>query len=197
MREISILNRTDSGWPPEPCSSWPAGRRSSSWSESSPWRKKAPGTESSGRSWSTQLLEDPPESGLPALQVIERAARDILPVAARIDHPPFLRVHPVFAHLAGRGGRLHGRRVSRQPMHLADLERSQPARVGGPGIVPPLGRLSRQCGRAPDQRGLGGQPGRLRRGTRSGRTPQLHHGLHGRPESQRADPGGQDHRHPV
>ncbi len=41
-----------------------------------------------------QLLENPPESGLPALQVIERAARDILPVAARIDHPRFFGFIP-------------------------------------------------------------------------------------------------------
>ncbi len=41
-----------------------------------------------------QLLEDPPESGLPALQVIERAAREILPVAARIDHPRFFGFIP-------------------------------------------------------------------------------------------------------
>ena len=34
-----------------------------------------------------QLMEDPPESGQPALQVIERAARDILPLALRNDHP--------------------------------------------------------------------------------------------------------------
>ena len=34
-----------------------------------------------------QLMEDPPESGQPALQVIERAARDILPLAIRNDHP--------------------------------------------------------------------------------------------------------------
>ena len=34
-----------------------------------------------------QLMEDPPESGRPALQVLERAARDILPLAIRNDHP--------------------------------------------------------------------------------------------------------------
>ena len=34
-----------------------------------------------------QLMEDPPESGQPARQVIERAARDILPLAIRLDHP--------------------------------------------------------------------------------------------------------------
>ena len=34
-----------------------------------------------------QLLEDPPEEGRPAAEVIERAGRDILPYSTRIDHP--------------------------------------------------------------------------------------------------------------
>ena len=34
-----------------------------------------------------QLLEDPPEDGRPAADVIERAAREILPFATRLDHP--------------------------------------------------------------------------------------------------------------
>ena len=34
-----------------------------------------------------QLLEDPPEDGRPAAEVIERAARDILPYSTRLDHP--------------------------------------------------------------------------------------------------------------
>ena len=34
-----------------------------------------------------QLMEDPPEAGLPAEAVMERAAREILPLAARLDHP--------------------------------------------------------------------------------------------------------------
>ncbi len=41
-----------------------------------------------------QLLEDPPESGQPAQQVIERAARDILPLAIRNDHPRFFGFIP-------------------------------------------------------------------------------------------------------
>ena len=41
-----------------------------------------------------QLMEDPPESGRPALQVIERAARDILPLAIRNDHPRFFGFIP-------------------------------------------------------------------------------------------------------
>ncbi len=34
-----------------------------------------------------QLLEDPPEEGRPAAEVIERAAREILPLTLRNDHP--------------------------------------------------------------------------------------------------------------
>ena len=34
-----------------------------------------------------QLLEDPSEDGRPAAQVIEQAAREILPFALRVDHP--------------------------------------------------------------------------------------------------------------
>ena len=33
------------------------------------------------------LLKDPPEDGLPAREVLEMTARDILPVAMRLDHP--------------------------------------------------------------------------------------------------------------
>ena len=41
-----------------------------------------------------QLLEDAPEDGRPALEVIERAARDILPLTARNDHPRFFGFIP-------------------------------------------------------------------------------------------------------
>lgn len=34
-----------------------------------------------------QLMEDPPEHGSPALEVLERAAKEILPLGARLDHP--------------------------------------------------------------------------------------------------------------
>ena len=34
-----------------------------------------------------QLMEDPPEDGRPATEVLERAAREILPIALRFDHP--------------------------------------------------------------------------------------------------------------
>ena len=34
-----------------------------------------------------QLLEEPPEAGRPAAEVLEQAARDVLPFATRLDHP--------------------------------------------------------------------------------------------------------------
>ena len=40
------------------------------------------------------LREPPPESGSDPLAVLERAARDVLPVAARVDHPRFLAFVP-------------------------------------------------------------------------------------------------------
>ena len=41
-----------------------------------------------------QLFEDPPEDGRSAAEVIERAAREILPLTARIDHPRFFGFIP-------------------------------------------------------------------------------------------------------
>ena len=144
-----------------------------------------------------QLLEDPPESGLPALQVIERAARDILPVAARIDHPRFFGFIPssptwpgVVADFMAAGYHVN---------QCTWLTSSGPSQLGAGRhrLVPPLDRVFRACGRVADQRRLGGQPRRLRGGARSRRSPRARNRLHERPESQRADPGGQDHRHPV
>ena len=40
------------------------------------------------------MREDPPESGRPAAEVVERAAREILPVAGRVDHPRFFAFVP-------------------------------------------------------------------------------------------------------
>jgi len=41
-----------------------------------------------------QMLTDPPEEGRPAAEVIEQAARDILPLTARNDHPRFFGFIP-------------------------------------------------------------------------------------------------------
>ena len=40
------------------------------------------------------MREDPPEEGRPPEQVLERAAREILPVAGRVDHPRFFAFVP-------------------------------------------------------------------------------------------------------
>lgn len=41
-----------------------------------------------------RLMEDPPEEGRPAEQIIEKAAKDILPLGARNDHPRFFAFIP-------------------------------------------------------------------------------------------------------
>ncbi len=41
-----------------------------------------------------QLLEEPPEAGRPAVEVLEQAAREILPVAVQHDHPRFFGFIP-------------------------------------------------------------------------------------------------------
>jgi aromatic-L-amino-acid decarboxylase len=49
-----------------------------------------------------ELLRGPPEEeGLPASEVIERAVRDILPVASRVDHPRFFAFVPSCATWPG------------------------------------------------------------------------------------------------
>ena len=40
------------------------------------------------------MREDPPEEGRPPEEVIERAAREILPIAGRVDHPRFFAFVP-------------------------------------------------------------------------------------------------------
>ena len=40
------------------------------------------------------LREPPPETGQPAIAVLERAVRDVLPYAARVDHPRFFAFVP-------------------------------------------------------------------------------------------------------
>ncbi len=52
------------------------------------------GTENFDWSWKNQLMEDPPEEGRSAEEVFERAARQILPIAARIDHHRFFGFIP-------------------------------------------------------------------------------------------------------
>ncbi len=87
-----------------------------------------------------QLLEDPPEDGRPAAEVLRTGRARGSPGRNAARSSPFLRVYPDVAHLARGAGRLHGRRVQCQPMHLAGCQRSQPARVGRHRLVPALAR---------------------------------------------------------
>ena len=83
---------------------------------------------------------------------------------------------------AGSAGRFHGGRVPRQPVHLADLERPQSARIGGHRLDPALAWLSGERRGSVHERGLGGQRRRLCRGTGSGGSPRARDGVHERPE---------------
>ena len=47
-----------------------------------------------------QLLKGPPEAARPPAEVLEQAARNILPFAIRHAHAALLRVYPVVAYLA-------------------------------------------------------------------------------------------------
>ena len=66
---------------------------------------------SSGRVLEDQLLEDAPEEGRPASEVIERAAREVLPYSTRLDHPRCLGFIPSSPTWPGVVADPHGRRL--------------------------------------------------------------------------------------
>jgi glutamate/tyrosine decarboxylase-like PLP-dependent enzyme len=57
-------------------------------------RNEAPWRGASRAELEPLLREPPPEQGRDALAVLERAVRDVLPVAARVDHPRFFAFVP-------------------------------------------------------------------------------------------------------
>lgn len=57
-------------------------------------RDEAPWRGASRAELEPLLREPPPEHGLDALAVIERAVQDVLPIAARVDHPRFFAFVP-------------------------------------------------------------------------------------------------------
>ena len=76
-----------SRWRPRRCSIWRAGRRNSWWSEAENLAEHGAWDGDFQQELEKQLMEAPPEEGRPAAEVLERAARDILPLALRLDHP--------------------------------------------------------------------------------------------------------------
>ncbi len=72
-----------------------------------------------------QLMEDPPEDGRSAEEVFDgRPARSCrLP---RASTTPLLWFYPLVTYLAWNTCGFHGSWLPREPMHLADLQRSQP-----------------------------------------------------------------------
>ena len=115
-----------------------------------------------------QLAGDPPENGRLAQEVLEQAAKVVLPFAARLDHARFFGFIPssptwpgVLADFMAAGYNINA---------CTWLVAS------GPGALELVVidwlrrrfRLSRQRGRAVHERRLGGEPRCLRRGPRSG-----------------------------
>lgn len=100
----------------------------------------------------------PPEDGRPAEEVLTQVVREVLPFAARLDHPRFFWLRAVVAHLAQGNGGLFGRRIQYQLVDLARVERHQPVGAGRRGLAARLDWLSGHCWRAADQRRLERQP---------------------------------------
>ena len=142
-----------------------------------------------------QIMEEPPEEGRSAAEVIDRGRARNPALFHTRGSPALLRLCAVVAHLARRAGRLHGRRIPRQSMHLARGERPEPPGARRHRLDPALARLPGGRRGAPDQRRLGGQRGCLRRGARSDGQPRTRHRLHERSEPQRAPPRGDHRRH--
>ena len=144
-----------------------------------------------------QLFEDPPEDGRPAAEVIERVAREILPLAARLDHPRFYGFIPssptwpgVVADFMAAGYHINqctwlvASGASQLELVVIDWFRRW---IGYP----------EGAGGLFTQRRLGGQRRRVRRGTRGGGPPRARQRLHERSEPQRALPRGDDRRRPA
>ena len=136
-----------------------------------------------------RLDEDPPETGRPPREVVDRAAQDVLNNTLRLDHPRSFGFVPtcptwpgVLADFMASGFNVN------VPTWLV-ASGPEPDRRSGHRLVPAVVRTAEWGGRADDQRrGFGGAP-RARDGTRGGRQSGTPGRLHERAKSQRTDPG--------
>ena len=124
------------------------------------------------------LVEEPPETGRPAAEVIEQAARDVLPIATRLDHPRCFGFIPTAPTWPGVLADFMAAGYNANACTLVGRERPEPARTSRHRLVAALDRLPGECRRAVDQRRLGGQPRRLCRGARSSRPPRADDCVH-------------------
>ena len=128
------------------------------------------------------LLEEPPEAGRPAAEVIEQAARDILPIATRLDHPRCFGFVPTAPTWPGVLADFMAAGYNANALHLAGRQRPEPTGTGSHRLVAALARLPRERWRAVDERRFGGQPRRLGRGAGSSGPPRADDCVHERPE---------------
>ena len=129
-----------------------------------------------------QLVEDPPEDGRPAAEVLERAARQILPFAARNDHPRFFAFIPSSPTWPGvlADFMVAGYHVN-QCTWLTSSGPSQLELVVIDWIRRWLG-YPETAGGLFTSGGVGGQRRRLCRGTGRGGPPRARDRVHERPE---------------
>ena len=142
-----------------------------------------------------QVLQDrlplaPPETGRPAEEVLNQVAHDVLPFAARLDHPRFFGFVPSSPTWPSVVADFPGRRLQHQLVHLASVERHQPTGVDRRGLDARLAPLPE------DRRGLltsGGSAASVEALVAApgvGRTPRAPSRLHERPVPRRPEAGG-------
>ncbi len=143
------------------------------------------------------LMEDPPEQGRPGDEVIDRAAREILPFTLRLDHPrsfDFISSAPtwpgVLADFIAAGYNINA---------CTWLVASGPSQVELVVIemVPPLDGLSPGRGRTVHEWWLGRQSGCIRRGAGSRRPSATRHRVHEQSKPHGVLPRGNHRRHPA
>ena len=116
-----------------------------------------------------ELLEDPPEVGRPATEVMERAASKVLPFAARLDHSRcfgFIPSSPTWPSVLA-DFMAAGYNINAGTWLFASGPSQLELVVIGLGAA--LDRLSGERRRAVDDRELGGQPRGARYGAGGGR----------------------------
>ena len=140
-------------------------------------------------------MEDPPENAKPAAEVLERAARDILPLTLRLDHPrsfAFVPSEPTWPGVladfmaAGYNVNVATWLIASGPSQLELVVIDWFRRWFG---------YPESAGGVVHERGLGGQPRRLCRGARSSGPPRARDRIHERPEPYRVLPSGGHRRH--
>ena len=119
-----------------------------------------------------RLMEAPPEDGRPPVEVIEQAAREILPITLRLDHPRCFGFIPSSPTWPGVLADFMAAGYNINACTWLIASGPSPARAGGHRLVAALARLSGERGRAFDERRVGDQRRRLGGGPEAAGHPE-------------------------